>query len=358
MAELDEESLRSYFDEMDVDKSGELDKDEVKRCLRAAGKYGGEAQLAQLFEIVDTDGNGTIDFEEFKILMSMPDKEDPMSLLAACLAELVGVMLFQFFGGLKNAGPSGNGMALVVLIYCTAAISGGHLNPAVTLGLAVTRQIPPMKALAYWVAQFTGGIIGAAFYYALDPSSLYPTAGYGDSATPSCTLPCGGAGLNPTSEAAKCTLNAGHIFGMEFLATFLLVFTVFGTAVDPQTGTGNLAPIAIGFSLYAAAFGIAQFTGAGLNPARTLCPALVFDCWSIPGGNDHGHGFGDTWQWVYALAQFSAGACAGLVYMAVFLDRPNDGASKAAHNTFKFMANETKLVRQRLDASAAAKKSN
>merc|ERR1711908_263287 len=129
-------------------------------------------------------------------------------------------MLFQFFGGLKDAGATGNGLILVVLVYCTAASSGGHLNPAVTLALTVTKQIPPLKMLIYWAAQFSGGIIGAAFYYAMDPWSLYPTTystTLADPPTPSCTLPCGGSGMNPTDESGMCTLNAGHIFAMEFL---------------------------------------------------------------------------------------------------------------------------------------------
>merc|ERR1712167_561748 len=108
-----------------------------------------------------------------------------------------------------------------------------------------------------------------------------------------------------------CNLTAGHIFGIEFLATFVLVFTVFGTAVDPKTGAGNFAPIAIGFSLYTAALSIGPYTGAGLNPARSLCPAIVNNCWIVDGG------FGDTYQWVYPLAQLSGGAAAGLVYMMV-----------------------------------------
>jgi len=68
--------------------------------------------------------------------------EDQWDTARGCLAEFIGLALFQFFGGLQSAGPAGNGVVLAVLIYCTAAISGGHLNPAVTGALALTKQIP------------------------------------------------------------------------------------------------------------------------------------------------------------------------------------------------------------------------
>lgn len=287
-----------------------------------------------------------INFEEFKVLMQLPDKEDPLALVRCFCAEFLGVMLFQFFGGMNGAGPDGNGVVLAVLIYCTAAISGGHLNPAVTFALTITGQIPPLKLIVYWVAQISGGILGAACYWGLNPSYIHGTA------VRSCTLPCGGGVKDVISlyadpnSAGGCHMNGGQVFGIEFLATFLLVFTVFGTAVDPKTGAGNFAPIAIGFSLFCAALSIGPYTGAGLNPARSLCPAIVFDCWTIGA-------FGDTFQWVYPLAQLSGGAAAGLVYMAVFLNRPDDGTAQAAANSFRFMSVETKALKQRLEKEKA-----
>ena len=146
--------------------------------------------------------------------------------------------------------------------------------------------------------------------------------------TKGCTTPAAG-------------LTAGNVFGIEFIATFLLVFTVFGTAVDPKSGAGNFAPIAIGFSLFAAAYGIGGVTGAGLNPARTLCPAIVAEsCWKI---NDT-----DTYAWAYAMAQFLGGAAAGIVYTLIFLNRPDDGQKRAVA-AFTFMANETRAIKKRLD---------
>jgi len=350
-SEIDDARLRQHFDDLDKDRSGTLDKDEVKEALKHAGKYAGEAQLQQLFEIVDKDKSGHIDFEEFKILMSLPD-EDPHELLRCALAEFLGVLLFQFFGGLHNAGAAGNGVILAVLIYCTCNISGGHLNPAVSFACCITRQITVKKFFVYIFSQFCGGLVGAACYKALDPASLYPSeytipadGGWTNAHKfPSCTLPCGGSLYAKPRGApvSACSMDAGHIFGFEFIATFLLVFTVFGAAVDPKSGAGTLAPIPIGFSLFVAALSIGSHTGAGLNPARTLCPAVVFNCW-------HVDAYGDTKQWMYVIAQTCGAACAGLIYMFVFLSRPDD-SSKAASNHFKFMALETNAVRKRLDA--------
>lgn len=311
--------MQSYFNELDTDGSGKLDFSEVKKALRKAGKYAGEGQIQSLLETADKNGDGTIDFDEFKILMALP-KEDQFDTLRGAAAEFVGLILFQFFGGLTSAGPEGNGVVLAVLIYCTAAISGGHLNPAVSFALCITKQIPPVKMAFYWVAQIAGGIVGALCY-----QSLQITKG--------CTTP------------GNASLTAGNIFGMEFIATFLLVFTVFGAAVDPRTGAGNFAPMAIGFSLLVAAASIGPFTGAGLNPARTLCPAIVGDCWTTTTMDGKSL---DNYQWAYVLAQLLGGAAAGLIYTLVFLNRPDDGQKKAS-SAFTFMATETKAIRKRLD---------
>jgi len=93
---------------------------------------------------------------------------------------------------------------------------------------------------------------------------------------------------------------------------------------------------------------ISSYTGAGLNPARSLCPAIINNCWKTAS-------FGDTFQWVYPLAQLSGGAAAGLVYMMVFLNRPDDGAASAAANSFRFMSTETKALKQRLEQEAGKK---
>jgi len=330
---MGDEYMKSYFDSLDTDGSGNLSHSEVKKAMREAGKYGGEAQLAQLFDAADMDKNGTIDFEEFKILMNMP-KEESESLYRCAAAEFIGCILFQFFGGLAGAGAAGNGVVLAVLIYNTAAISGGHLNPAVSLALCITKQIPPMKMGVYMLCQILGCIVGALFYQKIQNDN---------NAAPGCTLPCGGVFANDA-----CKLTGFNVFGIEFIATFLLVFTVFGSAVDPKSGAGNYAPMAIGFSLYVAALSIGPYTGAGLNPARTLGPAIA-DGSSTCFDDDT---YGGTFWWLYVIAQLLGGAAAGLIYYIAFLNRPGDGQSKAA-SAFQFMAVETAAVKKSLEAKNA-----
>uniref|UniRef100_A0A7S0Y899 Aquaporin n=1 Tax=Polytomella parva TaxID=51329 RepID=A0A7S0Y899_9CHLO len=180
------------------------------------------------------------------------------------LAEFFGTMLFQMFGGSAPAkdttAPAANGFALVAVIYTFANISGAHINPAVTFALVCTGHMKWWKGFLYWIAQIIGAIFGALIYTALIPT-LHIGAGAG---SPGCFGP-----------AANVTL--GDVFGWETMMTFLLVLTVYASAVA-KPGHGNTAPLAIGLSLYASAISGGQYTGASLNPARTIGPAVVFTC--------------------------------------------------------------------------------
>jgi len=341
-----------------------LSKPEVDAAMKSMGKTLSEQELEDVFNIADADGSGGVSFEEFVLVSQLPE-ETMVDISRAAMAEFFGVALFQFFGGMPNAGALGNGVALIVLIYGTASVSGGHLNPAVTFGLAVTQQITPIKMVLYWIAQLAGGICGAAWVYALNNGSdqniftkcsdqMYSIGDNNNIAIVgcnSCTIP------TFDSPGSSRFLVPGKVFGVEFLATFLLVFTVFATAVDPRGAAGNAAPFAIGSSLWAAASGIAGITGAALNPARTLCPAIVFQCWSAISQTEatslfasNGSSDGtDTRQWAYVFAQLTAGACAGGLYMAVFLTRPDDG-NPGPQSVFKFVARDGVKTRVALKA--------
>ncbi|KAJ9506812.1 aquaporin [Haematococcus lacustris] len=180
------------------------------------------------------------------------------------LAEFFGTLLFQMFGGSAPAkdttAPAANGFALVALIYAFANVSGGHLNPAVTFALMCTGHMKWWKGLMYMIAQVLGSIFGALIYTSLIPA-LHVGSGAG---SPGCFAPGPGT-------------TKGGVFGWELMMTFLLVMTVYAAAVA-KPGHGNTAPLAIGLSLYAAAISGGQYTGASLNPARTIGPAVVFTC--------------------------------------------------------------------------------
>ncbi|GLI61302.1 hypothetical protein VaNZ11_003656 [Volvox africanus] len=184
---------------------------------------------------------------------------------ARCLmAEFFGTLLFQMFGGSAPAkdttAPAANGFALVAVIYAFANISGAHINPAVTFALICTGHMKWWKGLLYMIAQILGAIFGALIYTALIPT-LRLGAGAG---SPGCFGPSAG-------------VSNGDVFGWETMMTFLLVMTVYAAAVA-KPGHGNTAPLAIGLSLYAAAISGGPYTGASLNPARTIGPAVVFTC--------------------------------------------------------------------------------
>jgi glycerol uptake facilitator-like aquaporin len=184
-------------------------------------------------------------------------------------SEFIGTLLFAFFGGLTGVATSGgawaalgNGLTLAVLVYCTAAVSGGKLNPVVSIALFSLNAQPFWTALMKLgfelVAQFTGALAGGA---------LVRRLAFGVATTPGCFMP-------PTNTPQDV------VFGMETLSTFLLVLTVLSTAVD-ESGNSRfavIAPLAIGLSLFVAASACGHWTGGSLNPARYLGANATGDC--------------------------------------------------------------------------------
>lgn len=199
------------------------------------------------------------------------------------LAEFWGTLIFQMFGGSApnkdTSAPAANGFALVAAIYAFCNISGGHLNPAVTFALMCTGHMKWWKGLMYMCAQILGAIFGALIYAALIPQ-----------------LHIGGGNSSPGCFGPAQGTNWSEVFGWETMMTFSLVMTVYASAVS-KPGHGNTAPLAIGLSLYAAAISGGPYTGASLNPARTIGPAVVFVC-------NVGVSF------IYIIAEFFGAACA------------------------------------------------
>src|SRR5437588_9862745 len=107
-----------------------------------------------------------------------------------------------------------HGLTIAVMASATAAVSGGHLNPAVTFGALVGRQIEPVNALGYWVSQCLGGIAGAALLHAAVPAAALTAVQVG-------------------TPAPAVGVAGGQALLIEAVLTFLLVFVVFGTAIDP-----------------------------------------------------------------------------------------------------------------------------
>ncbi len=176
------------------------------------------------------------------------------------------------------------GTIVVATVYALGHISGNHINPAVTLGLAVTGKFPWSQVPAYIGAQVVGAILGAVAILGVLGSQASDV------------------GLGVASYGAG--VGAGQAFVAEFVGTFILVFTIFG--VIHRKAAAGFAGVAIGLVVFAAIIPVAPATGASINPARTVGPMLVQQ---VAGG---------TVEWgqlpVYLLAEFAAGAAAALVY--------------------------------------------
>ena len=208
----------------------------------------------------------------------------------ALVAEFIGTFALVFIGaGAVALGVGGlvgaalaHGLTLLVFAYAYGHISGTHINPAVTLGLWVARQIDTLSAAAYILVQLLGGILaGYALGFVL-----------GDG--------CSGCGLGATVLASDVSPTQGLV--LEAILTFFLVNTVLNAAVSCKAG--NLAGLAIGLTLAVSILMVGPLTGASLNPARTLGPAVAT-------GN-----FADLW--VYFVGPALGGVLAALLYTNLF----------------------------------------
>ncbi|CAL5221141.1 g3278 [Coccomyxa viridis] len=217
-------------------------------------------------------------------------------LWAALLAEFIGMAIFQIYGGSANdeVAAFGNGLTLAVVIYATANVSGGHVNPAVTLANCLTGHTSWGRGGLYMLAQLLGAIFGALI-------EARPThcksLNYADTVG-------GGVGPGCFTHLKGTATTRGQLWWWETIMTFLLVSVVFATAVT-KPGHGNIAPLAIGFTLFASAFVGGPSTGAALNPARVLGPAMVFHC------------YWDT-AFVYVFAEFFGAVTAAALVLPLY----------------------------------------
>jgi glycerol uptake facilitator protein len=222
-------------------------------------------------------------------------------------AEVIGTAILVFIGAgsvpltvfLTGSNPFGSAelstisfafaFAIFAAVYSVGHISGAHINPAVTIALLATRKIDARTAAYYVVAQLVGATVGAVLTYIIlignDPAKL---------------------GLG----AVAVNANAGPYIGLlaEIIGTAILVFTVFGSAVDGLAPAG-FAGIVIGFIVYGIIILVGPITGAALNPAREFGPNLVQ---TLIGGTAKWGEF-----WVYVLGPIGGGLAGAFIYEAV-----------------------------------------
>jgi len=209
--------------------------------------------------------------------------------IAKLVVEFIGTFFLVFTVGMTVKSPDAAalaplaiGSALMVMVYAGGHFSGGHYNPAVTLGVTLRGKCTWADAIPYWVAQFLAGVAAGA-----------------------CVLFIKGTGTPvPAPPSPGTTYNMAAWFLVEFLFTFALVYVVLNSATAKGTAGNSFYGLAIGFTVVVGAFAVGPVSGGAFNPAVGLGVTVM-------GLADISH------LVVYLLACFLGGAVAALVFNAL-----------------------------------------
>ena len=219
----------------------------------------------------------------------------------AYLAEFIGTMILIIFGDgvvagvlLKNSKAENSGwivitfgwaMGVAIAVYCVGAISGAHINPAVTIGLAATGQFDLVLVPGYIIAQFAGAIVGAIIVYLAYLPHWGPTEDAGLKLGVFCTAP-----------AYRAT---GPNLITEIIGTAVLLFGVLGITANAGAIPGDLSavigtglnPLLVGLLVLGIGLSLGGPTGYAINPARDLGPRIAHAILPIAGkgSNDWGY---------------------------------------------------------------------
>ena len=188
-------------------------------------------------------------------------------MLKRCVTEAIGTACLVFAGtgaiiiNEVSGGAIGHvgialtfGMVVAAMIYSTGHISGAHINPAVTLGFAITKNFPWKEVPYYWVSQIIGAVLASGAL-----SLMFGTIG-----NMGATVPYG-------SDIQSLAL--------EIILTFILMFVIMAMATDIRS-VGGAAAVAIGMTVALEAMFAGPISGASMNPARSFGPALLSSDWS------------------------------------------------------------------------------
>lgn len=177
------------------------------------------------------------------------------------------------------------GLSVATAVWIIGHVSGGHINPAVTVAFFVTRRISLARAIFYLLSQCVGAIIGAAVLYGVTPASHRHN---------------GSLGLTKVNPE----LTGAQAFGVEFFITLVLVLTVFASCDKRRKDLNGSFPLSIGLSVTMCHLFAIQYTGSSMNTARSFGPAVIMNYWE--------------YHWVYWLGPLLGGLVAGLLYDNVF----------------------------------------
>jgi len=219
-------------------------------------------------------------------------------------AEFIGTFALVFFGAgsicadqfLHGAGSLGllgiavaHGLAIAIMVSALGHVSGGHFNPAITIGFWVTKRVSTLDVVLYWTAQLAGAIVAALLLKALVPEETW------------CAVALGTPALVRDFSRLSAMI-------LEAITTFFLVLVVFATAVDEKGTFRSIAGFGIGLTITLGIMVAGPFTGAALNPARAFGPALASSHWASQG--------------VYWVGPLAGGFLAALLYDSLFLKKP------------------------------------
>lgn len=217
------------------------------------------------------------------------------------VAEFIGTFALIFFGAgaicvdfhLRSTGGLGllaialaHGLAIAIMVSALGHVSGGHFNPAVTIGFWVTRRLSTLDSLAYWGAQLLGAAAAAFLLKLVMPEDVATNTFLG------------------TPELMR-DFPRWSGMALEALTTFFLVLVVFATAVDERGTFRAIAGFGIGLTITLGILVAGPFTGAALNPARAFGPELASGHWL-------------NWG-IYWVGPLGGGFVAGLLYDSLFL---------------------------------------
>ncbi|XP_066465530.1 aquaporin-8 [Tiliqua scincoides] len=215
-----------------------------------------------------------------------------------CVGELVGSAFFIFIGCasvIENVDGTGSlqpalahGLALGLTIAVLGNISGGHFNPAVTLGAWLVGGLNMVMVIPYWISQLCGGLIGASLAKVMTDGGRYSNAS-------------GAAFTTITSDNQV----AGAVVGEIIMSMFLIMAVCMG-AINEKTKS-PLAPFCIGFTVTADILAGGAISGACMNPARAFGPALVANYWD--------------YHWVYWVGPMVAGLLVGALVRLLIGDK-------------------------------------
>jgi aquaporin Z len=225
---------------------------------------------------------------------------NPLDTVQRAIAEFVGTFALLFigagtasiYGSSQDASgiiaiAIGTGLAIAVMVTAVGHISGGHFNPAVTLGFLVTRRIHPINAVIYWIAQFGSAALAVLLLKWILPAATSP---YG-------------------APALTSVLDKGQGVAVEATLTFFLVWVIFACAADPRGAFDKVAGLAIGAVITMGTLMAFLLTGAAMNPARAFGPQLVANDW------------GDNW-WIWYVGPLAGGVIAAVLYELLYLRSP------------------------------------